>query len=310
MGLHPFDWGTYVDRERDAESRRLFNRAQKISDVLRYAVQEEGVTMTQVDHSEPVAHRLHLQALWETEQETDMRIGMVAFIAIPLTLDGESISGSDRFKSTYFLHDEMAGGQRFRKYIYNDDIVLYGLGGKSEGLVTPETVPPFTREEAERFEIDYMTLERYLGFFEGCDILVADPGETDLLAMTGRFDLIREYIDFMRPRYKAVIPSVHHPGVTLPLLEAENIPVDGYITMLNGRGTYMFPTPELALDAITHTKKPIIAIKPMAGGRYLGHKAFEYVFNTVGVEATMFGMGTIDQVKETIGAAKGVLGVD
>ena len=71
----------------------------------------------------------------------------------------------------------------------------------------------------------------------------------------------------------------------------------------------MFPTPELALDAIIHTKKPIIAIKPMAGGRYLGHKAFEYVFNTVGVDATMFGMGTIDQVKETIGAAKGVLGV-
>ena len=63
MGLHPFDWGTYVDRERDAECRRMFNRAGKVADVLRYAVQEEGITVTQVDHSEPIAHRLHLQAL-------------------------------------------------------------------------------------------------------------------------------------------------------------------------------------------------------------------------------------------------------
>ena len=55
-------------------------------------------------------------------------------------------------------------------------------------------------------------------------------------------------------------------------------------------------------------KKPVIAIKPMAGGRYLGHKAFEFVFDEVGVAAAMFGMGIIEQVRETTKAAKEVLG--
>ena len=152
-------------------------------------------------------------------------------------------------------------------------------------------------------------MERYLGFFEGLDILVADPGaEIDLLAMTGRFDLIREYISFLRSRFQTVITSVHHAGVTLPLLEEENIPVDGYLTTVNRPGTFMFPTRELALDAIRSVKKPVIAIKPMAGGRYLGHKAFEFVYNEVGVAAAMFGMGTLDQVKETTAAARDVLG--
>ncbi len=47
----------------------------------------------------------------------------------------------------------------------------------------------------------------------------------------------------------------------------------------------------------------------MAGGRYLGHKAFEYVFDEVGVAGCMFGMGTVEQVRETAGAAREVLGL-
>jgi hypothetical protein len=154
-------------------------------------------------------------------------------------------------------------------------------------------------------------LEQYLGFFAGCDILVADPGaEIDLLAMTGRFDLIREYIGFLRGRFETVITSVHHAGVTIPLLESENIPVDGYLTTVNQPGTFMFPTRELALDAIRNASKPIIAIKPMAGGRYLGEKAFEFVFDEVGVAASMFGMGTLEQVRQTTTAARSVLGAN
>ena len=148
-----------------------------------------------------------------------------------------------------------------------------------------------------------------------CDLIISggnsgtDPGaEIDLLAMTGRFDLIREYLTFLRQRFNTVITSVHHAGITIPLLEAENIPVDGYLTTVNAPGTFMFPTRELAIDAIKNATKPVIAIKPMAGGRFLGHQAFEYVFDEVGVQASMFGMGTIDQVRETTRAAREVLG--
>ncbi len=309
MGIHPYDGCSYQNEARDAENYRTFSRVQPVADVLRYAVEEGGITAVQVDHMLPALDRLHLQAIWETEQQTGTRMGMVAYILIPVTLDGEIVSYSDRAHSTFYGRNEALAGQAFRDHFHRDDIIRYNLGDTFDGIVTPENVPPYTEEDAARFEIDYGVLEQYLGFFAGCDILVADPGaEIDLLAMTGRFDLIREYLGFLRERFDTVITSVHHAGVTLPLLEAENIPVDGYLTTVNAPGTFMFPTRDVAIDAIRQTTKPVIAIKPMAGGRYLGHKAFDYVFNEIGVSASMFGMGTLDQVRETTQAAREVLG--
>ena len=308
MGIHPYDGCSYQDRQRDAANRTTFGRVGKVVEVIRCAVEEAGVTAVQIDHMSPELDRLHLQAVWETEQETDTQVGLVAYILIPIMLDGELVSYSQRAHATFYAHNERLAGQAFREKMIQDPIIRYNLGGSLDALVTPETVAPYTSEDAARFEIDYGVLEQYLGFFAGCDILVADPGaEIDLLAMTGRFDLIREYLAFLRGRFGTVITSVHHAGVTLPLLEAENIPVDGYLTTVNRPGTFMFPTRDIALDAIKQATKPVIAIKPMAGGRYLGPKAFEFVFEEAGVAASMFGMGTIDQVRETTRAAKQVL---
>ena len=310
MGIHPYDGCSYVDQQRDAENLRAFNRASSVAEVLSYAVAQQGLTTVQVDHMVPTLNRLHLQAIWEAEQATGTRLGLVAYILIPITLRGESIEYAARAHATYYAANERKGGQAFREHIAKDGIVRYLLSGTDEGLVTPETVAPFTADEAALFEIDYLRLERHLGFFEGCDILVADPGaEIDLLAITGRFDLIREYIALLRKRYGTVITSVHQAGVTIPLLEAEGIPIDGYLTPVNRPGALMFPTRDIAVDAIRQATKPVIAIKPMAGGRYLGHKAFEYVFDEIQVAATMFGMGTIPQVRDTARAAKEVLGI-
>ncbi len=309
MGIHPYDGCSYQNKERDAYNLRAFSRVEPVADVLRCAVEEGGITAVQVDHMLPKLDRLHLQAIWEAEQQTDTQIGMVAYILIPITLDGEMVSYSQRAHSTFYGRNEEVAGDDFRQHFHSDKIIRYNLGDTFDGIVTPATVPPYSEADAARFEIDYGILEQYLGFFAGCDILIADPGaEVDLLAMTGRFDLIREYLAFLRQRFDTVITSVHHAGITIPLLEAENIPVDGYLTTVNAPGTFMFPTRDLAIDAIKNATKPVIAIKPMAGGRFLGHQAFEYVFDEIGVQASMFGMGTIDQVRETTRAARDVLG--
>lgn len=310
MGIHPYDGCSYVSQARDEENYRRFNRVAKVVEVLRYAVEEAGLTTVQVDHMLPVLNRLHLQAVWETMQETDTQIGLIAYILIPITLDGQPIAYSRRAHATFYAHNERLGGDAFREHIRHDGIIAYLLEESPDALVTPETVPPYTAAEAEGFAIDYGLLEQHLGFFAGCDILVADPGaEIDLLAMTGRLDLIREYLAFLRQRYETVITSVHHAGVTIPLLEREGIDVDGYLTPVNYLGALMSPTRDLALDAIRQASKPVIAIKPMAGGRYLGERAFEFVYNEVGVAACMFGMGTVAQVQETTAAARAVLGV-
>ena len=308
MGIHPYDGCSYVDEQRDNENLGRFDQAGKVAQVLRYAIEEEGLTVVQCDHMEPTLNRLHLQALWETQRLTSTELGLIAYILVPIQLDGVDITYSERAHSTLYAYDEVAGGAAFREHIRQDKIIRYLLHESLDNLVTPETVPPFSPEEAARFEIDYAKLEYYLGFFAGCDILVADPGaEIDLLAMTGRFDLIHGYISFLKQRFDTVITSVHHAGVTIPLLDRENIPVDAYLTPVNYPGTAMFPTRDIALDAIRQAEKPVIGIKPLAGGRYLGPKAFEFVFNEVGVAATMFGMGTIEQVSETVKAARTVL---
>ncbi|MBN1401455.1 MAG: hypothetical protein JXA74_11500 [Anaerolineae bacterium] len=308
MGIHPYDGCSYVDAQRDAENYRAFDRAHKVAEVLCYAVQQ-GLTTVQVDHMLPVLNRLHLQAVWETEQELDVQIGRIAYILIPIRFRGEMVAYSDRAHSSFYAHNERLAGEAFTTHITQDGIMGYLLGGSLEGLHTPETVPPYTPDEAAEFTIDYAMLEQYLGFFAGCDILIADPGaEIDLLAMTGRLDLIREYLAFLRTRFDTVVTSVHHAGVTIPLLEQEGIAVDGYITPVNQLGAAMYPTRDMALDALRQATKPIIAIKPMAGGRFLGQAAFDYVLHEVGVAATMFGLGTLAQVREAIAWAKAALG--
>ena len=310
MGIHPYDGCSYQDETIDKENFSKFNQVKHVSESLRCAVEEGGITAAQIDHMLPELDRLHLQAIWETQQATQTEIGLVAYILIPIKLDNEMVSYSKRAHSTFYEQGEKVAGQAFRDHIENDAIIRYNLGGDIRNLVTPETVPPYKKEDSDRFTIDYAILEQYLGFFAGLDILIADPGaEIDLLAMTGRFDLIRDYIRFLRRRFDTVITSVHHAGITIPLLEQENIPVDGYLTTINRPGTFMLPTPELALGAIQNTNKPVIAIKPMAGGRYLGKKAFSYVFDEICVSSAMFGMGTVEQVRETTSAARNVLGI-
>ena len=309
MGNHPYDGMSYISPERDAWNLKTFNRAAKVSEVLRYAIEQAGLTVTYVAHEKPALNRLHLQAIWEAEQDTEVEIGMVAHIHIPVMLDGLPVIGTRRSYATMYAHNERLAGKAFQEHLDQDPIIQRLIDKKSQALVTSDAAPPLTEVEAERFTIDYTLLEHHLGFYAGCKIVIVNPGaEVDLLAMTGRFDLIRECIGFLRRRFGTVVVSIHHAGVTVPLLEATDIEIDGYVTPVNLLGAYMNPTPEIALAAIREASKPIIAIKPLAGGRILGRSAFEYVFEKVGVAAAAFGMGTVEQVSETTKAAREVLG--
>jgi hypothetical protein len=310
MGNHPYDGISYVSRERDGWNLGTFDRAAKISEVLRYAVEQAGLTLTWVAHERPVRNRLHLQAIWETEQETGIEIGMVAHMHIPVMFDGHPAMGTKRAYATLHAYNERLAGEAYRKHLDQDPIVSRVLKKRSQVWVTPETTPPFTADEAARFQINYTRLEYFFGFYAGCKVVIANPGaEVDLLAMTGRLDLVREFVDLVRRRFTTVAVSTHHAGVTIPLLEAAGIAVDAYVTPVNRLGALMRPTPEMALAAIREASKPIIAIKPLAGGRTLGHSAFEYVFDEIRVAAAAVGLGTLEQVSETTVAARKVLGV-
>ena len=69
----------------------------------------------------------------------------------------------------------------------------------------------------------------------------------------------------------------------------------------------MFPNRETVEFAVKNTDKPVIGMKPLAGGRFLGEQAFEYVFDKLKVNSCMFGMGTIEQADSTIKSALNVI---
>ena len=49
MGIHPYDGCSYQSAGRDADNLRAFGQVHQVVEVLRYAVEEEGVTAAQVD---------------------------------------------------------------------------------------------------------------------------------------------------------------------------------------------------------------------------------------------------------------------
>ena len=311
MGLHPFDGYGYVSAERDRANLEYFSEFQRIVDILNY-VAEEGIPFAQTDHMEPHLNRQHLVALWKSMSQTGIEIGTIPFLVVPVTLDGKPLE-HERVYATLDKNAYDQFGEAYRKYLKRDPIVEYQAGGQGGGedfLVDFERVPCYTRDEFGRMKIDYAALESTIGFFEGFDKLIADPGaEVDLLAPGGRLDLIEGYISYLRKHFRAVVSSTHHPGITLPILEENGIGFDGYVTPLNRLGVFMLPTPDSALAAIRNSTRPVIAIKPMAGGRLLGREAFDYVLNEVGASTCMFGLGRPDEVRYTVSEAKKALGV-
>jgi len=145
-GDSSYDGCSYQSPERDEENGRAFDRVTKVTEVIRCAVEEAGITAVQVDHMLPVLDRLHLQAVSEAQRVTQTELGLIAYILIPVMLDSEMCAYSPRAHSTFYAHNERIGGDAFREHIRTDPIVQYNIG-KGE-LVTPETVAPYTEEEA------------------------------------------------------------------------------------------------------------------------------------------------------------------
>ncbi|MFC1526115.1 hypothetical protein ACFL6X_04805 [Candidatus Latescibacterota bacterium] len=313
MGIHPFDGYGYIGAEKDAFNAGHFSHFDRIVQVISW-VASQGVTAVQTDHTAEHLNRQHLVAVHKASQQTGISLATIPFLYVPVTLDGQLLD----HRRVYATLDRSAferEGEAYREYLRADPIVQYmgaGQGAVGEDfLVSHEEVEPFSADEFGRMAVDYERFNQYLGFFAGVDPFIADAGcEVDFLAAGGRFDLMEEYIAFLRRHYPAVITSIHHPGVTIPLLDEQDVSFDGYMTPVNKLGVFMLPTPDSALTAIRASRKPIISIKPMGGGRLLDREAFDYVLNDVGVAATLFGLGTIDEVTYTVSEARQALGLD
>ncbi len=69
----------------------------------------------------------------------------------------------------------------------------------------------------------------------------------------------------------------------------------------------MFPTQQLAVEALKNSKKPVIAIKPLGGGRIEPKRAFHYVYDIVEADSCMVGIASSEEMEADLEAARNVL---
>jgi hypothetical protein len=63
------------------------------------------------------------------------------------------------------------------------------------------------------------------------------------------------------------------------------------------------------LETVKNAKKPVIAIKSLAGGRIPPKEAFQYVYEIAGVDSCMVGVGSDEELDTDLKAARERTGV-
>ena len=69
----------------------------------------------------------------------------------------------------------------------------------------------------------------------------------------------------------------------------------------------MFPTQQESENAIKNATKPVIAIKPFAGGRISPTNAFEYIYHKLEIKSCMIGVGSEEELDEDVSSAVEIL---
>jgi hypothetical protein len=310
LGHLPFIGESYQGELRNREYVGRFSKIENTIRILTNAVEEYGITVLGAAPANEswLAEQL-LEAVRVASERTEQKLSLIPCLRIPLTIDGVGIDDYRRWLS-YYEVERKIDGKILERYL--DDPILQCREGWRERLLHASAhLTAYSSGEIERLKIDYETLGSRLDSLQGFDILFMEPGsETDFLAGSGRLDLLRGLVERIRGTYGyEVILGTHHAGTTIPILEKSGIKFQGYVTPINRLGVMMFPTQRLVLEAVKSASKPVIAIKPLAGGRIRPKQAFEYVYEIVGAESCMVGVSSDGELDTDLKAAREQIGV-
>lgn len=105
-------------------------------------------------------------------------------------------------------------------------------------------------------------------------------------------------------RDAGLVPGVAcHNGERLRMVDEGDYDVSVFATPVNKLGFYMSPTAKSILDLVRRTKKKVIAIKPLASGRFDEGKIpewLEWVLSQKGVSAICVGFMSREEAEEDI----------
>lgn len=305
LGHLPFLGESYQGESKNRKYARRFSKVENTIRILTKAVEEYGITVLGVaPASESELAGQLFEAVRETSRRTGRKLALIPCLRIPLTIDGQGVDDYRRWLS-YYEVERTVDGKILERYL-DDPILQCRERWREKFFHASVHSTPYSTGEIERLMINYETVRSRLDSLQGFNVLFAEPGsETDFLAASGRLDLLDELIEWIRETYRyEVILGTHHAGTTIPILEESGIRFHGYVTPINQSGVMMFPTQRLAAEAVRNAKKPVIAIKPLAGGRIPPKQAFHYVYEVAGVDSCMVGVGSEKELDADLKAAR------
>lgn len=304
LGHLPFLGESYQGTQRNQEYLTRFSNIENTTPIIMNAL-KSGVNAMAVTSSPTLHGQLLRRAIRDAMMRTRLSLDILPCFSIPLTLDGVRIDDYRRWL-TYYQYEQQHTTSPLLDIYLSDPILQCRPGWKTKFTHAHQTSSAYTPDEIAHLQINYHALHDVLTFFNDFSIIGVEAGsESDFLVMTGRFDLLDDFAQFLKQTFnRPVFLGIHHAGTSLPLLDQQDLDVSGYLTPINKLGALMLPTQARAFDAITSTPKPVIAIKPLAGGRIPPNEAFEYVFQAVHADATMIGVASEEELHEDLTAAQ------
>ncbi len=305
LGNLPFLGESYQGAEKNRIYTKRFLHLENTVNILRHAIEDFGLTVIGVmPPTMGELSRLFFEALRKVSTETEVDVGLISCFRIPLSIGGERVDDYRRWM-TYHSFETQCNRQVTKKYL-SDPILLCREGWKEKLPEALTNLKPYSSEEIADLKLERSRLDKMLSAFSGFRTLLAEPGsETDFLALARRTDILEEVVRTSTRKLECpVVVGTHHAGSTIPILDASGISISGYVTPVNSIGALMLPSQRQALEALSRTRKSLIAIKAMAGGRVTPNDAFEYVFSRVGAGSCMVGVASETELGRDVQAAR------
>lgn len=283
LGSLPFIGVSYKSFKHDEIYRKRFSNMENSVEILSAAV-EYGIDVLGImpDIENSLFNNL-LNAIKKVETRYGIEIGLGICIPVPLEINGKPINAFRRWLTYYYNEKNLVNEHELLRRYLNDPVLQWRKGWKENFTKAFKHMKPYVKEDFEKLSINLRSVERILKIFDGYKVVFIEPGsEIDFLVISERFDLLDALLSFLRSMYEnLVILGSHHSGITIPVLEKSKLSFNGFMTPINMLGVMMFPSKELSLKAIKETRRPIIAIKVLAGGRLKPIEAIRFALKYV-----------------------------